>query len=269
MAEAAPTFGDGGLSLGKKQRSHSSQSRMMTLLTFIFAQLSLPAPEFDGMNYTQRQEIAESTTFRHCTFRDCSVEGSGGAIGVFTFLVNPIRLEIAGCLFANCSSTEFGGAVDASVMETFLMNQTCCVQCSASVTAACLAIILSVVDGRLEVHDSSATLCNAIERETLCLASEIDSGGPPTLVNGLNLSANWVRDRASGLETNTHFDFSFHFSIFCSNSRGSCLSFGRDILNSDISCLALRNNTVEPDAERPGLLSVYSTIILRSCGSDF
>jgi hypothetical protein len=233
-------------------------------MPFIFTQLSLTAAaaQLNGVNYTQWQEVTQSTAFRYCTFHDCSGR-PGGAIYI-RYGTN-ISLEIADCLFANCQSASFGGAIEAVNIATFLMNQTCCFNCSAQQITAWDTKIASPVTGRLEVHESSATSCSAILRQTLCLESSTDAGGPPALVDGVNSSANCVGESGSGLETGAHFNFSFHFSIFCSNSRGACLCFDSGILNSDISCLTLRNNTVEPDTYRPSLLSVYSTVTLRNC----
>jgi hypothetical protein len=62
-----------------------------------------------------------------------------------------------------------------------------------------------------------------------------------------------------------HFKLSLHFCTFSRNAPANCLFFSNGIMNSDISCVALTNNSCQSDPEDPGLIYVLSTVAMSNC----
>jgi hypothetical protein len=87
---------------------------MFTALLFVRCVLSRAArpaalaavTEYADELFPWLQVVTSSAVFRACTFRSCESSANGGAIA---FKVSGATLGLAGCDFARCRSSQYGG----------------------------------------------------------------------------------------------------------------------------------------------------------------
>jgi hypothetical protein len=225
--------------------------------------------DFTGQTYTAQQALTATTIFRDCAFRGCRTTGTsypagdGGAV----FLSDPFAsVGFSGCLFEDCWASEHGGAVYAGWCGSFFMDETSGNNCSAEVFCSfCMASIYWPDAGSIEVRDVVAVSCRCSAGITFGCYCGLYSSGSTTRVESVNLSANYAGQAASALHVFQHFKLSLHFCLFSRNAPASCLFFGDYIMNSDISCVALTNNSCQSYPDDPGLLQVLSIVAMSYC----
>jgi hypothetical protein len=81
----------------------------------------------------------------------------------------------------------------------------------------------------------------------------------------LNASANEAIYRGSAIYLRHHFSLSLHFCTIATNSPSNCLDFSFFISRSNISCLALTNNSCRSVGPWPGLIHIRSNLMLFNC----
>jgi hypothetical protein len=222
--------------------------------------------DFTGQTYTARQALTATTIFRDCAFRGCRTTGTssphsyGGAVYLNDLSAS---LRFSGCLFEDCWAFEYGGAVYAAWCGSFSMNKTSASNCSAENSISlCYAIIYSADDGSIEVRDVVVVSCRCSTDITLSCCCHLFSSGSTTRVESLNSSANYAPRLGSAFHCLGHFNLSLHFCTFSRNAPANCLFFSNDILSSDISCVALTDNSCQSDSGYPGLIGVLSIVVL-------
>jgi hypothetical protein len=225
-------------------------------------QPALTLVDIANATLTARQEPSQSTTFGRCTFSGCQATGElpdfyGGAVYVED---GTVSLGFAECRFESCGSSESGGAVYAAYCCAFSMNETSGFNCSAVQGFAFFyAFVASTVSNRLNIQDASAVSCTCTHM-VLFLACDFGSAGNTTTVDYLNSSLNRVSSWASGICAESHYVLSLHFSTFWRNTAGNCLYFPEKIVNNNISCLTVVNNSCVSERWHPGLL--YAKVVL-------
>jgi hypothetical protein len=122
----------------------------------------------------------------------------------------------------------------------------------------------SVALGSSLVGDTFVAFCPC-EYGTLYFNRPFNTTSAGTNFESLNLSANYVLNHMSALYTGCQTRLNVHFSLFCSNSRGSSIGFGSDVVNSNISCLLLLKNSCPSDSGHPERLLVGSTVPILNC----
>jgi hypothetical protein len=225
--------------------------------------------DFTGQTYTTRQTLTATTTFRDCTFRGCRTMGTsdpdsyGGAIDLNSISVS---LDFSGCLFEDCWAYEYGGAVSAYWCRSFSMNETSGSNCSADMGYSfCTTHIYSETDGSIGVRDAAAASCRCGSWITFDCYCGSYSSGNTTSVESVNSSANYAEEGGSAFHAYKHFKLSLHFCTFSRNAPANCLFFSNYIMNSDISCVALLNNSCQSYSEYPGLIFLLSTLAMSNC----
>jgi hypothetical protein len=80
----------------------------------------------------------------------------------------------------------------------------------------------------------------------------------------MNSSANSASNgyRGCGLGARQQFNLSLRFCTLSQNTRSCCLYFSTYILNNDISCLNVLNNSCESNSTYPGFIHVRSPLTL-------
>jgi hypothetical protein len=109
---------------------------------------------------------------------------------------------------------------------------------------------------------------NSGNRGTMYFACDpYSSSGSTTVHHSVNSSTNFASEAegGSGLGTNCHYNLSLRFCTLTRNARRCCLFLTWSIQNSDISCVAMLNNSCESDSSYMGFIFVRSTLTLFNC----
>jgi hypothetical protein len=241
----------------------------MALFAFMVVPRIMRGARITNRNYTVRQTITATAIFHDCTFLNCRAASvnypdyRGGALclGGYIFDKCALSLGLAGCLFEGCHAS-YSGAVYAGLCDSFSMNRTSALACSARCDYAFARVQLrSTASGSLEIRESSAISCTCNDC-ALSLDCQSHSSGSTTRAESLNSSANRASARGSGICAAGHFGLSLHFCIFSRNVPANCLYFGDAILNGDLDCLAVFDNSCRSHSLHPGLIHVLSSLTL-------
>jgi hypothetical protein len=240
----------------------------MPLLLLLLVRCAKPRPvqlppfalaDVTGETFTSRQVVTAATVFRNCAFTLCGDSSDGGGLYLNS---RSLSLGLVSCLFVSCRSGALGGAWIASCLS-LLANETSGMNCSAESCSFCLVELNSTAIGYIEMCEVSAA-SGASNSSTIYLSCRFYESGNTTFLHFVNSSANSASTayRGSGLGVRYQFNLSLHFCTFSQNTRACCLYFSTLILNNDISCIHLLNNSCESDTSYPGLILVRSTLIL-------
>jgi hypothetical protein len=83
-------------------------------------------------------------------------------------------------------------------------------------------------------------------------------------VDSVNSSGNTGSVSGSGIYLCFIYNLSFKFSTFVKNSPTSTIFFDWHLVNSDISCLALNNNSCPKSGRYPGLIYIEANVTISS-----
>jgi hypothetical protein len=192
-------------------------------------------------------------TLINCHFLWCRSNLIGGAIYISSASVGVIVIASP---FDSCHSLQDAACIYANRCSSFVMNETVAFNCtSAGVGALCNTGVDDAAVGRLYVRECSATFCRS-GRDTFCLGFYTYSTGLMSYLHLTNASANWAMVGGTAASLSGQVSLSLRFCQFAGNVRGNCLKLS-DILDNDILCLEIVNNTCISTATRyMGLLVV-------------
>jgi hypothetical protein len=224
--------------------------------------------EFAGQTFNTQCIISSTSTFRDCTFRGCRAATypnyEGGALCVSDV---PVSLIVNDCAFVACSAVDSGGAIFADGILSVSVTGTSCSNCSAILEPFLCAVVNSSATGPVTLVESSATVCSGTYN-TIYLRVKTFLSSSMTCVESLNLTANRADQRASGMNLLEHHDLLVQFCVVQRCVPGSLVFFYRDILRSDIRCVALIDNKCDTITPESGMICVASPIVLQSCIFD-
>jgi hypothetical protein len=165
-------------------------------------------------------------------------------------------------LFEKCEAVDYGGAVYAGVVHLYSMTGTACLTCAAvSHSGFCVGFSASG-KGALEIIDSAAHGCISRTARTIELSGSSAANWGPSAIDGLNSSSNNAVVFASGLWIGVQHNVSWHYSTLAGNTPANCLFFSVSIPHSDISCIALTNNTCKSNDKAPGFIFVSVAVAI-------
>ena len=144
------------------------------------------------------------------------------------------------------------------------MNETSGNNCS-TYYSFCGVSMDSTGHGSIGVRDAAVVSCRCKTRATIRCYCDSYSSGNTTSVESINSSANYAEVAGSAFHFFQHFNLSLHFCTFSRNAPANCLFFSDYIINSDISCVVVLNNSCQSHVTYPGLIFVLSTLAMSNC----
>jgi hypothetical protein len=161
----------------------------------LFLLVALALADIVGVNFTDRQVLNATTTFRRCTFRGCQSSSDGGALYLDQ---RTASLFLAGCLFENCRGRS-SGAVSTYPCLSFSMTETSALNCSSTgFCSFCDVWLSSTANGSLEVRELSAAAGTSGKGTIYFACESYFSGGNTSLLRSVNSSAKFASDGGGG-----------------------------------------------------------------------